>query len=145
MRPSFAFHILLLRSGLRIPIPNTDKELVSTPAVIKEFEQHLGRRKHPRREFERVVGILIAGHYSLSTGFEIGEGGIAFYLSDKLEPGAKGVISLQIPKGAFVSLIFEVRSLIVDENKQLFRIGCLFQNIPFESKREIRAYVSARA
>ena len=106
-------------------------------------KQSQSRRKYPRRPFQRSVGVLSAGHYSLAQGYEIGEGGIAFVSDQNLEEGTTVVLNFQIPNGAFVSTICEVRS--VEKNPEgTYTHGCLFRNIKFEHKREIRTFVSAR-
>lgn len=107
-------------------------------------KQSQSRRKYPRRPFQRSVGVLSAGHYSLAQGHEIGEGGIAFVALEAFPENSLVVLNFQIPNGAFVSTICEVRS--VQQNEQgTYTHGCLFRDIKFEHKREIRTFVSARS
>lgn len=103
------------------------------------------RRRFPRRNFRRGVGILIGGKYFLGTGSEIGEGGISFKSTEKLVKGALVVISFQIPDGQFVSVRAEVRNLETENANSMEMVyGCAFENIPFERKREIRNFVTNR-
>lgn len=102
------------------------------------------RRRFPRRNFRRGVGILSGGRYFLGTGAEIGEGGISFKSVEKLVKGASVVVSFQIPDGQFVSVRAEIRNLDPGSESTEMVYGCAFENIPFERKREIRNFVTNR-
>ena len=101
------------------------------------------RRKFPRRQFKRSVGVLYQGQYMVCHGHEIGEGGLAFFLSEPLPEGALVVLNFQIPQGEFVSVKAEVKS-IAQSDAGYNQHGCAFVNIKFNQKREIRTFVSAR-
>jgi len=101
------------------------------------------KRKFPRRIFPRAIGLLIDGVYYLGQGQEMGEGGMSFFLPKLCQLAAEGVISFQIPGGSFISVRVEIRSSAQAEKGE-YIIGCLFKNLKFEHKREIRSYVSAR-
>ena len=83
------------------------------------------------------------GRYQVVTAFEIGEGGTAVDLLEPIPEGSMVVLSFQIPHGSFVISMAEVRTCSPLGNGY-HRAGCLFKNIQFEHKREIRAFVSAR-
>lgn len=102
------------------------------------------KRKFPRRSFTRAVGFLFDGRYIVGQSVEIGEGGISLHLPIKFPIGRQGVASFQMPDGSFVCVRIEVRNLQADPNKGQIIVGCLFQNLHFNQKREIRSYVSAR-
>lgn len=104
----------------------------------------LYKRKYPRRRFPRAVGFLLNGEHHVGEGREIGEGGMAIYLPQDFELGREAVISFQIPDGSFICLRIETRSADFDSESGHFLIGCQFQNLSFDHKREIRNYVSAR-
>ena len=70
------------------------------------------RRRFPRREFGRQIGILSAGQYVVNQGIEIGEGGLSFSHTLGHNPGSLAVVSFRVPGGDFVSLRIEVRSCI---------------------------------
>lgn len=108
------------------------------------MENVQARRKYPRRQFYRSIGVLLAGQYFLVLGNEIGEGGIAFISSEPLEESTVLVLTFQIPNGDFVSTISEVRSSLSNPDGT-YTLGCLFRNIKFENKRQIRTFVSARS
>ena len=103
------------------------------------------RRQFPRREFARGIGVLIAGQYGVLEGHEIGEGGISFYSHDSLLENTLAVASFQVPGGAFASVIIQVRASNKSKEKGKYIVGCSFQDIQFETKREIRTFVSARS
>ena len=118
---------------------NTEEKVATNHSV----RDTLARRKYPRRSFERGVGFLYRGEYQVINAYEIGEGGAAINLPMEGPKGAIVVLSFQIPHGSFVISIAEVRSC--SKSKEgIYRAGCLFQDIKFEHKREIRTFVSAR-
>jgi hypothetical protein len=102
------------------------------------------KRKFPRRRFARVMGVLINGDYSVNMGAEIGEGGLAFLSTHQLPLDAEAVISFQIPSGSFVCVRIQIRNQQPDPSGG-YLMGCSFENLKFEHKREIRSYVSARS
>lgn len=77
-------------------------------------------------------------------GEQIGEGGISFVLPNEFPISRQAVVSFQIPDGSFICVRVEIRNARIDENTGHAVIGCLFKNLKFEQKREIRSYVSAR-
>ncbi|MBX2993593.1 MAG: PilZ domain-containing protein [Bdellovibrionaceae bacterium] len=101
------------------------------------------RRKYPRRKFRRGVGFLCLGEYKVASGFEIGEGGLAFKCEEAMAIGAHVIVSFQIPEGAFISVRGEVRSK-KDEGGSRYMYGVSFENLKFEWRREIRNFVTAR-
>jgi hypothetical protein len=102
------------------------------------------RRKHPRRQFLRKLGVLYEGRYWVANGVEIGEGGLSFRLAQKLGEGKNLVVNFQVPEGGFISEQGEIRSLRDDLKPGVFLYGIFFRTLKFDAKREIRAYVSAR-
>ena len=102
------------------------------------------KRKFPRRKFRRAMGFLFNGDYHLGTGDEIGEGGLSLRLQQDFPVGKEAVLSFQLPGGSFVCVRIEIRNAQKNSRTGQVLIGCLFKNIKFERKREIRSYVSAR-
>lgn len=102
------------------------------------------RRKYPRKDFNKGVGFLYNGEYMVLEGSEMGEGGISFY-SHRLFPiGEEAVLNFQIPGGSFIAVRVEVRHTSTVVQSEKFMVGCLFMNLKFEHKREIRSYVSSQ-
>lgn len=107
--------------------------------IIPQF-----RRKFPRRAFNRGVGILFEGKYEISRTVEIGEGGVSFRWSKSYPIGKDVVLNFQIPFGKFVSVRAEIKNASEDPSSNDHIYGCVFKNLKFDRKREVRAYVSAR-
>lgn len=108
------------------------------------------RRKFPRRVFRRNVGVLSGGKYFVTTGFEIGEGGLSFVSDRILKVGALVVVNFQVPDGDFISVRAEIRnSEIKPGDPQVSKVatqvyGCAFESLTFDRKREIRNFVTNR-
>ena len=110
---------------------------------VLEFQS---RRRFPRRQFLRHVGFLFEGQYHVGFGCEVGEGGLSLSLPHDFPLEKEAVISFLIPDGSFISVRVEIRNIARDNQRMGYRvIGCSFQNLKFENKREIRTYVSARS
>jgi c-di-GMP-binding flagellar brake protein YcgR len=102
------------------------------------------KRKFPRRKFPRAAGFLYNGEHYVGTAIEIGEGGLSLTLPQTFPLASEAVVTFQIPNGTFVCVRIEVRHTQKDAQTGQVQVGCLFKNLKFEQKREIRAYVSAR-
>ena len=102
-------------------------------------------RKFPRRGFNRGLGCLCDGKYTVGHGVQIGEGGLSFSLGQQFANQKEVVLSFQVPGGSFISVRAEMSDLKKGEKPGQFILICLFKNLKFEHKREIRAYVSARS
>jgi hypothetical protein len=109
----------------------------------KELEAFGGRRRHPRKEFVRDVGVLYKGEYVLEMTTDISESGVSFISAREIPVGHNAVVTFQIPNGTMVSVTVEVRGHFKNP-KGFIRTGCVYKNIRFECKREIRNFVSAR-
>lgn len=103
------------------------------------------KRKMPRRRFLRSMGCLCDGKYYVGVGVEIGEGGISIALPHELAIGQDVVVNFQIPDGSFVCVRAELRNVQKAKKPGWYAMGCLFKNLKFEHRREIRSYVSARS
>jgi hypothetical protein len=122
---------------------------IVSEAVAEKAQQNTeaagggGRRKYPRRDFKRKLGVLFGGFYALADGIEIGEGGISIEGDVEMLGEAMIILSFQVPGSAFIAVRAEVVS---SENVQSnrYRTYCSFKNIQFENKRMIRTFVSAR-
>ena len=101
-------------------------------------------RKLPRRGFARALGCLCHGQYAVGRGVEIGEGGISFVLTREIPEQQEVVLSFQVPGGSFISVRAELIRLKTKKPGE-FVLVCLFKNLKFVHKREIRTYVSARS
>lgn len=102
------------------------------------------RRQYPRRVMKRKVGVLCDGTYFVCDSGEIGEGGMSILSEFILTEGHEVVVSLQVPGGDFFFLRGVVRSTQKKEGDHLVTHGLSFNEIDFSTKRQIRAFVSAR-
>nr|BFD59180.1 hypothetical protein CKG001_12870 [Bdellovibrio sp. CKG001]BFD62557.1 hypothetical protein BdHM001_12380 [Bdellovibrio sp. HM001]BFD67452.1 hypothetical protein HAGR004_24740 [Bdellovibrio sp. HAGR004] len=102
------------------------------------------RRQYPRRAMKRKVGILCDGTYFVCDSGEIGEGGMSILSDYVLTEGHELVVSFQVPGGDFVFLRGTVRSTQKKEGDPRVTHGLSFNQIAFSTKRQIRAFVSAR-
>lgn len=113
-------------------------------SMEKHAEEFQVRRKFPRKELQKSVGVLSRGSYFIAHSTDIGEGGLSIRTDMVLNEGSQVIVSFQIPGGGFVSARAEVRSTQKKEETGEVVHGLSFENISFSSKRQIRAYVSAR-
>ncbi|MFV8258560.1 PilZ domain-containing protein [Bdellovibrio bacteriovorus] len=102
------------------------------------------RRQYPRRAMKRKIGILCDGTYFVCESGEIGEGGMSIITDYVLTEGHEVVVSFQVPAGDFVFLRGVVRSTQKKEGDHKVTHGLSFNQIAFSTKRQIRAFVSAR-
>ena len=103
------------------------------------------KRKFPRRRFKRQVGCLADGIYSIGQCLELGEGGVSMAFRTLLDADKNIVVNFQIPGGSFVSVRALVRNVNPVKQGNLYILGCSFENLDFDHKREIRSFVSARS
>lgn len=120
------------------------KRAVDKKSMDKHVEEYQIRRKFPRKELNKSVGILSRGHYFIAHSTDVGEGGLSIRTDMVLNEGSQVIVNFQIPGGGFVSARAEVRSTQKKEETGEVVHGLSFENISFSSKRQIRAYVSAR-
>lgn len=100
------------------------------------------RRRVPRREFQRRIGVLVKGRYHVSRCVQIGEGGIMIYSADNLSVGQRVVLSFKLPGQAPTVVSAAVRYILPEQLGIKERYGLEFINLNFEVKREIRNYVA---
>lgn len=105
--------------------------------------QFRGRRKFPRRNLPKNVGVLYRGEYAVKGGVAIGEGGLSFLSSQMVPVAEEVIITFKIPGGQMTSVRAEVRNhLSKDKNKVIH--GLRFLNLSIEGRRKIRAFVASR-
>lgn len=105
--------------------------------------QFRGRRKFPRRNITKNIGVLYRGDYDIKSGVAIGEGGLSFFSSQMVPVAEEVIITFKIPGGHMTSVRAEVRNhLSQDRNKVVH--GLRFINLSVEGRRKIRAFVASR-
>ncbi len=106
---------------------------------------YISHRKVPRRTFERKVGVLVKGAYEVNSAFEIGERGMLIATELPLTKDDLVVITFNIP-GLLNTVVRGIVRYSLEDALGIAttKYGIEFQNIDFQSKRQIRKYVAAR-
>ncbi len=107
---------------------------------------YITRRRVPRREYIRNVGILMRGEYFVSQALELSEGGMLLEMEHTLVVGQKLVITFALP-GTSAGVVRGVIRYVLEDKKggSLKRYGVEFENLDFQSKRDIRNYVASKS
>lgn len=100
-------------------------------------------RRTPRRVYQRPVGLLIDGGYSLVSALQLSEGGTLFVSGSKLKLNSPIVVSLVLPgTGCVVA-----RGELIYERPHPsggFQYGVRFSELQRPQRRLIRNYVAAK-
>jgi c-di-GMP-binding flagellar brake protein YcgR len=109
---------------------------------VKDIMSGENLRRFPRKEYQRKVGMLFAGSYIVVDAIEISEGGISFMSEFTFTTNRECVLTLQIPKGDFIS----IRAVIKHMTKMgsHMSVGVSFVDLAFSNKRQIRNFVADR-
>lgn len=102
------------------------------------------RRRFPRRPFNRPVGFLYDGTYNVENGLEIGEGGIKVDSLRNVYIGDFVTVSFFLYEYQLVSVVAQVLYMVRGDNGK-HSFGMKFTDIPFESKRMIRDFISGKS
>jgi len=120
-------------------------------------DPHKSRRKYPRRQFHRPIGVLFDGRYLVVKGVELGEGGLSFNVDSKEFVQNVIVTEGESQDYSLMALAFYVATsnnfTIVKATARSIRktkegsyiLGCQFIDLDFERRREIRTFVTSRA
>ncbi len=100
------------------------------------------RRRVPRRDYARKIGVLVKGHYHLSNGIQIGEGGMLILSKDSLVVDQTVVVSFRFPYSVPRIVTAEVRYVLPAKKGQRPQYGLEFVKLEFDVRREIRNYVA---
>ena len=102
-------------------------------------------RRTPRRDYDRLAGILIRGKYSVQKAIQIGEGGMMIELPSSLKSGDLILISLVLPK-SLETLVGRAEILYQKEkiSDKMAQTGVKFINLETSKRRAIRDFVSAK-
>lgn len=105
-------------------------------------EANGSRRRVPRRDFSRRIGVLVKGYYHLSAGLQIGEGGMMILSKDTLVVDQRVVVSFRFPFSKPRVVTAVVRYVLPAKKNQKANYGLEFINLEFDVRREIRNYVA---
>lgn len=100
-------------------------------------------RRSPRRAFQRPIGILVQGEYTVAEAAQISEGGMLIVCEYELALKDLIVVTVLLPDGghavARAEILYRRKA---DGGKAAF--GLQFINLPMMKKRIIRNYVAAK-
>ena len=99
-------------------------------------------RRTPRRVFNRAVGILFGGDYSIQQALQLSEGGMLYSSAIKRQTGDHILVTIVLPNGNLV-----VRGEILYGKPAaggVSQYGVRFDGVALHHKRMIRNYVSAK-
>lgn len=100
-------------------------------------------RRTPRRVFNRAIGVLHHGKYSIQQAMQLSEGGLLFLSDSLFANGERIVATVLLPGGDCILFQAEVIYSRPGSNG-LFQYGVKFRTVAIHHKRMIRNYVSAK-
>lgn len=112
---------------------------------MSDKRDYIKRRRVPRREFKKKVGILVSGEYYVNFATQIGEGGMMIHSSVPLTKGQRIVISFRLPNCQETVVRAIVRYFIDEPSGHGGRYGIEFENLEFKMRREIRNFVASKS
>lgn len=102
------------------------------------------RRRVPRREFNRNIGVLFHGRFTVCQAFQIGEGGLLIAHPINLNIGDTVVVSFKLPNYIPDVVRAVVRYVLEAKGSTPARYGIEFLNLDFTVRRQIRNYVASQ-
>lgn len=100
-------------------------------------------RRTPRRVFNRAIGVLHHGTYSIQQAMQLSEGGLLFVSSARFANGDSIVATVLLPGGDGILFQGEIIYARPGSNGT-FQYGVKFKTVAIHHKRMIRNYVSAK-
>lgn len=98
------------------------------------------KRRVPRKTIEKPCGVLIQGHYSTARMLQLGEGGLLLDATGwAMREGDRMLITFSIHGDSFILVRGVVRYGLANRDSY----GVEFENLSFQNKREIRAFVAS--
>lgn len=98
------------------------------------------QRKVPRKTIEKPIGILVQGHYHTVQMLQLGEGGLLMDGSEfAFREGDRMLVTFSISGDSFILVKAVVRYRVEQNNSY----GLEFEDLQFQNKREIRAFVAS--
>lgn len=109
------------------------------------MDQFLKRRRVPRRDFERDIGVLVDGKYTICKSIQIGEGGMMLEMPGSYSLEQKMVVTFKLPQTIPAIVRGVVRYALEKPDGKGFRYGIEFERVEFKIRREIRNYVASKS
>lgn len=101
------------------------------------------KRKHPRKSYKKAISFMCGGTASLGSGVEIGEGGMSFTSTTKIDLNKKMIVNFFLSDRDFFAARMTVRNK--QNSLNLYTYGASFDDVSIALKRQIRAYVARTA
>ena len=112
---------------------------------MSENRDYIKRRRVPRREFKKKVGLLIKGDYHVNVATQIGEGGMMIHSHVKMEKGQRLVVIFRLPECEETVVRAVVRYELDKPSPFGSNYGIEFENLEFKMRRQIRNYVASKS
>ena len=131
---------------MTIPWNRSEFTPVKIPSVAKPSNPFASRRKFPRRIFEKMIGFLYRGNYSILKSTQLSEGGMGI-LADIPAPIKNGdtvVVTFQLPGQELIIARAEVRDVRPPDVTKRKRISLMFIDFGFYPRRKVREFISAK-
>lgn len=109
------------------------------------MDQFIKKRRVPRRDFERNVGVLVKGQYKICRALQVGEGGMMLEMPESLSIGQKLVVTFKLPKATPAIVRGTIRYAIKSESGESYKFGIEFERVEFKARRDIRNYVASKS
>ncbi|MEK7358725.1 MAG: PilZ domain-containing protein, partial [Bdellovibrionota bacterium] len=97
-------------------------------------------RRTPRRVFNRAIGVLHGGRYSIQQALQLSEGGMLFTSDSRFANGERIVATVLLPGGD--GILFQAEIIYGRPGLNgSFQYGVKFNGVGIHHKRMIRNYV----
>lgn len=108
------------------------------------------QRRVPRKKIDRPVGLLYAGDYLVSRVLQVGEGGLMIATSLKLQMEDRLLVTFSLRGDTFITSKATIRYRAdkthpVPGKADLIQYGLEFDELPFQARRDIRAFVASHS
>lgn len=102
------------------------------------------KRRVPRKKIDRALGLLSHGRYYLGRILQVGEGGLMILSSESLKVSDRVLVTFSLKGEKFITSKATIRYELdkVDGKNQF---GVEFDELPFQARREIRAFVASHS
>ncbi len=123
-------------------MPQSFKKI--SPPLIYSADPSTNRRT-PRRSYERLVGVMTEGKYSLRRASQISEGGMLIELPFEIQAGDLILVTFILPNA--LETIVGRAEILYKKDKVLngvIKTGIKFLNLETSKRRAIRDFVSSK-
>lgn len=101
------------------------------------------QRRVPRKKVNRPAGILVRGEYLVGRVVQVGEGGVMLEANHQFAENDRLLVTFSLRGDDFITSKATIR-YIKETEKKSFSFGVEFDELPFQSRREIRSFVASQ-